>query len=228
MGTKKRWYDSTEDLLKLFARIVFDPSFTPDNADALYLFSHNVFFEDPIIKAGADLWHSGKAPSIFLSGGGQHYNQGVLVYSGENAWREKLVNLGVPERVIISIPRPEVFYTHSEARHFVEFAKSQKWINVIIVAYATHILRAVLNTLTFIVVDQRLIYPTLRVYAQPSDALPWDEVVMATQWKDKQLSRIDAFIEDELKKIQLYWTWGDMPSCMQALQYFMRRDVTKE
>lgn len=216
------WYDSLQELAKLMMRVYNDHSILPAKVDGIYLFGQNIFFEDPIIDAGAQLWREGHALNVFVCIGGV-YGDEQIPYSGFKTWRSKLIERGVSLNAIYPVPSPRLSHTHTEAELLVSLAKEYEWKNLIISAYTTHALRSFLNTLTFTILEHHRICRSLRVWVKPSAPLQWDESTQWSQWKAERVTRIDSF-DNELERIQRYWAKGDLPSAAQALDYLVWRD----
>lgn len=211
-----------EDLLKLSTFVQQDVA--PVSFPAAYLFGNTPDLEQSIIERGALLYTSGAVSTLCIAAGsavrGANDPDGHIVYRGGDTWREELISKGVLPQDIAMVARPDpVPHTGTEAMRFIGLIQEVGWNTVGIVAHPTHILRAFVSTVTWVV---RKNLP-IKLYSIPSSIESWQEKAPYSQAGEEK-KRID-FLEGELQRLNRWHAKGDLISGAEVLQYLAERDA---
>ena len=210
-----------DDLLAFFtAASVAQKDFAPAPADAAYCFAHTPSNEGSILEGALNLWTAKQTPIIGLHGAEPSDQVGgnAIGYSGYTAWRQWLLDRGVPESVIYRqerLARPgEISHSGTEAKQFVLDAAKEGWQTLFTVCHPSHALRGLTNVVTHVV---RMNLP-IKVYSMPGPAQPWYEPAVGSQGMEIK-PRIEAFA-DELDRLdRTYNNEYDLVSCQGVLEY---------
>jgi hypothetical protein len=202
-------YELAELIMRIFSDI--EPLV---KADAVYIFSETPDNEDSGIDMASFLHHKGKAELVTVLG------QVTPNSEYPRIWIKKLIERNVPRNAIVPVPFPEDIFahTHTEAVQTVSYAKNNNWKMLYVTAAPAHLLRSFVE----IVSVALRIYPKLRIYCKPGDALSWTERVDHSQSVGRG-QRFD-FVASELDKIKKYREKGDLASGKEILEYLNRRD----
>lgn len=202
-------------LVRFWTRILCDT--LPPRADIIYMVCEHRDNEESVFPAVANLYHQKNSLRVGICDGETDHG-----YPGFTHWEEKLIDLGIPKEHIeqIWMPRDIGVNTRSEAIRFIEFVRSQGIHSCILVAWPAHLPR---TFLTFGKTAEGLNVSSLKLYAYPGKALPWDETVMHSQGLVKD-TREEIIENEELSRIWRYHREGHLWSPEEGLEYLQKRE----
>jgi hypothetical protein len=203
-----------EKMVEAMLRVLCDIR-PPAPADAAYLFAQTKDNEFSVLHAAAEIVAGGLARRIFLLQG--EPNNG---YSGFQAWKTKLLALGISEKQMCSIElgQGELHNTKTEAFALVRFAKRCGLKTLVVSSPPFHQLRAFMSVVTASIAD----CPGIGIYSYPGKSLPWMEQVVHSQ--GILTATRAALIVAELERIHAYYRKGDLISFDDVIEYLQYRD----
>ncbi len=217
MKIKSKNFESSSysELDELVTRVMCDTAAPVRVADAAYLFGETADEESSSLAAAALCWKLKRVKCVGVCGVGE-----VAGYPGFENWKAKLIKLGVPGKNIIGIPLANDFppSTHAEAWGLARFVKKNKWKNIYIIAPPLHQLRAFVTAVSAIIREEAAV----KAYSFVGIPEEWEEHIVHSQGKEQGKTRSE-FLDDELKKIEVYYKKGDLVSGEEVLTYMDER-----
>jgi len=199
--------------VELLLRILCDT--LPDRADTAYLFAQTAPNQNSVFATAHELLEREVGGSVLISDCDPKCG-----YIGAAAYRQAMVEFGIPEEAIEEVPMEptEILHTLIESQTLVQFARARRYQSLIIVSAPFHQERAFMTAVTAALWD----YPELKLYSRPGRAQRWDEVVTHSQGI-LQGTRAEL-IAAEQERIETYIAKGDLASRKAVLAYLRGRD----
>jgi len=141
-------------------------------------------------------------------------------YPGFAEWKQQLQQLGLYEEQIEGVIKKEtsMLNTLIESEAIIRFAKQHSYRTLFVVAPPFQQLRAFMTAVTVALRE----YPELLIYSYPGVAMSWQEEVLHSQGTLKAKRR--DLIQEELERIEKYYSKGDLASPKQVLSYLDKRE----
>ncbi len=202
------------ELDELITRVLCDVA-ASGKVEAAYLFGETKDNQSSVMKAAVFLYGLGPVKKIGLCGMPEGFG-----YPGFESWRDELVSMGIKKPDIYSVSPSDKFppSTDAEAWGLVEFAKSNRWKSVFVIAPSLHQLRSFVSTVSAVVKSKS----KLSVYSFPGIPQSWEEHITHSQGILKGTR--NELLANELAKIERYYRNGDLVSAEEVLKYMDRRD----
>lgn len=202
------------ELDELITRVLCDAA-TSGKVEAAYLFGETRDNQSSVLKAAVFLYGLGPVKKLGLCGLSEGHG-----YPGFENWRDELVEMGVKKEGIFSVPPSDKFppSTDAEAWGLINYAKSNGWKNIFVIAPPLHQLRAFVSTVSAVIKSKS----NLMVYSFPGIPQSWEEHITHSQGILKGTR--SELLGDELAKIEKYYKNGDLVSAADVLEYMDERD----
>lgn len=139
---------------------------------------------------------------------------------GKTYYINSLKEKGVPEEAII-VPHLKAFHTRQENTAFIEESKKRKWTTAAIIAQPHQLLRTILGA----VQAMNQIGYQMEIYTIAPDLTSWDEIVKGNQGAEEKPRK--DHIQDELARIILYQSTGELASFDELFTYWQQRGSLK-
>ncbi len=208
---------NVNEQVELLVRILCD---TPpaERAEAAYLFAQTEPNQDSVFATACALLERNAVGKILISDCDPKCG-----YIGAEAYRQAMIAFGIPEDAIEEVPMEptEILHTLIESKALVQFAQARQYQSLVIISAPFHQERAFMTAVTAALCDR----PELKLYSQPGQAQPWDNVVTHSQGI-LQGTRAEL-IAAEQERIDKYTAQGDLASRDRVLEYFHTRDGKK-
>lgn len=200
--------------VELLLRILADVR-PPGVVEGAYLFGQTEPNQESVFVAGRELIELGRVRRLLISDCGPKSG-----YLGAAATRRGMVRAGIPADAIEEVPMEptEVLHTLIESQKVVRFAKAQSYARLLLVTAPFHQERAFITAVAVALRE----YPSLKIYSQPGEPQPWDEIVTHSQGKLRDTRA--GLIAEELKRIEAYTVQGDLVPRSTVLKYLGHRD----
>ncbi len=185
-------------------------------ADAAYLFAQTADNESSVIDAAKKIIDDSVASRILLL-----RTRRVQGYPGFDAWKGRLVGLGIPETLIIPVDLSpaDSHNTLTEAGALVRFAKQQRYGAIVVSAAPFHQVRAFMTVVRGAFSE----FPELKIYSLPGIALPWTERAVHSQGVLR--AKRAELVRQELERIDDYCRKGDLIPFDAVIDYLNQRDA---
>lgn len=200
--------------VELLLRVLCD-TLPAGQADAAYLFAQTEPNQDAVFPVARELLERNIVGKILISDCDPKCG-----YIGAAAYRQAMIDSGIPDRAIEEVPMEptDILHTLIEAQALVRFARAKAYRRLVIVSAPFHQERAFMTTVTAALKA----YPEVKLYSQPGQAQPWDEVVTHSQGV-LQGTRAEL-ITAEQQRIEKYTRQGDLAGRDRVLGYLRSRD----
>ena len=190
----------------------------PRTVDAAYLYAQTPDNQASVLFKGRELLTQGIAPRLMFAQTGERSG-----YLGYNVWEQQLLAWGIPKSSLegVEVSYDVILHTLSESEAMITKARQQNYQTLLVVAPPFHLPRAFMTAITAAL----RIYPEIRLYSQPGEALPWLGEAVHSQGNQKALRK--DLIEGEEKRIAKYQKRDDLASFADVLQYLNNRDANQ-
>jgi len=200
--------------IELLLRILCD-TLPAEPADAAYLFAETEPNQDSVFVVARELLQRDAVGKILISD-----CKPKSGYIGAAAYRQAMVASGIPAEAIedVAMEPTEILHTLIESKAVVRHAKARGYRSLIIVSVPFHQERAFITAVSVALAD----YPALKLYSQPGQTQPWDEIVTHSQGVlEGTRAELVAAEQDRIEK---YTAQGDLAPRAQVLEYLRKRD----
>jgi uncharacterized SAM-binding protein YcdF (DUF218 family) len=188
----------------------------PRTVDAIYLFAQTPDNQASVLFKARRLFNQDISTKLLFAQTGERSG-----YLGYEVWKEQLLAWEVPETSLEGVPVAYdiILHTLSEAEAMVNWARYQKYKQILVVAAPFHQPRAFMTAITAAL----RFYPELQLYSQTGEPLAWLDEAVHSQGNAKALRK--DLIAGEQERISKYQKQGDLATYDQVLQYLNNRDL---
>jgi len=200
--------------IELLVRILCD-TLPAKCVDAAYLFAQTEPNQDSVFVVARELLERGAVGKILISD-----CQAKCGYIGATAYRQAMVEAGIPEDAIEDVPTEptEILHTLIESEALVRHARAKGYRRLIVISAPFHQERAFMTAVTAALAD----YPDLKLFSRPGRAQPWDEVVTHSQGI-LEGTRAEMVVPEQ-QRIEKYTAQNDLAERARVLEYLRTRD----
>ncbi len=202
------------DTIELLTRALCD--LRPKNpTNGAYLYCQTISNQQSIFKAALSLLNNSLTYKILILN-----TKAKSGYPGFTEWKQQLQQLGLYEEQIEGVINKEtsMLNTLIESEAIIRFAKQHSYRSLFVVAPPFQQLRAFMTAVTVALRE----YPELLIYSYPGVAMSWQEEVIHSQGTLKAKRR--DLIQEELERVEKYYSKGDLASPGQVLSYLNKRE----
>jgi hypothetical protein len=204
---------NVNESVELLLRILCD-TLPAERADAAYLFAQTEPNQESVFAVARELLERGAVGKILISDCDPKCG-----YIGAEAYRQAMIDLGIAAEAIEEVPMEptEILHTLIESKALVQFAQARRYRSLVVVSAPFHQERAFMTAVTAALWDG----PELKLYSQPGQGQPWDEVVTHSQGILKGTRA--ELIAAEQERIDKYTAQGDLACRARVLEYLRQR-----
>ncbi|GEO06025.1 hypothetical protein AAE02nite_36890 [Adhaeribacter aerolatus] len=187
----------------------------PHTVDAAYLFAQTPDNQASVLFKGRQLLENKITPRLLFAQTGERSG-----YLGFEVWQQQLLTWNIAKTSIEGVPvgYDVILHTLSEAEAMVQKARQQGYSTMVVIAPPFHQPRAFMTAITAAL----RLYPELRLYSLPGEALPWLGEAVHSQGNKKALRK--DLIQGEADRITTYHAKGDLASVAEVIDYLNKRD----
>lgn len=195
-------------------------NYPPKPVDVLFFYGRSFGDETDLFELAASLYHEEIVSHIaIVNTEGQKFGSTAPfeAHIGKTEFRRRLRDLGVPDQKIVE-PREPGYHTRQETDAFMQLAREMAWTSSVSLSQPHQVLRIVLGTIK----AAELTRYAVEIYSVYPKSTSWQGKVKGSQ--GAELKRRIDHADDELERIPIYQSKGDIASFEELYNYLEKQE----